>query len=114
MRAMRNLRLPLKPATKTALKELGRAVEPLFHVDEPDVSRDARSIFRRLQPDVTENQRLLSAVPRLVHSLLSSLDLLAPKYGVHRQTITTIWTEVESTLERKATTPRAQPGSEVE
>jgi hypothetical protein len=107
---MRNLRLPLKPATETALGELGRAVELLFSVDEPDVARDARSLYRRLQPDVTKNQRLLSAVPRLVRSLLSSLDLLAPKHGVHRQTITMIWAAVEKTLDSQATTARSQPG----
>jgi hypothetical protein len=107
---MKSLKLPLKAATETALGELGRAVEPLFHVEESDVCRDARSLYRRLLPEVTKSQRLLSAVPRLVLSLLSSLERLAPKHGVHRQTIAAIWVEVERTSESQATTARSQPG----
>jgi hypothetical protein len=82
----------------TALEALGRAVEPLFHADEPEVSRDARSLYRRLLPDVTTNQRLLGAVPRLVLSLLSSLDRLSPKHELHRQAVASIWDVVERSL----------------
>jgi hypothetical protein len=96
---MRSLRLPLNPATLTALEALGRAVEPLFHFDEPEVSRDARSLYRRLMPDVTTNQRLLSAVPRLVSSLLSSLERLSPKHDLHRQAVASLWDVVERSLD---------------
>jgi len=107
---MKCLKLPLKSATETALGELGRAVAPLSQAEGPDVCRDARSLYRRLVPEVTKSQRLLSAVPRLVLSLLSSLERLAPKHGVHRRTIAAIWVEVERTLESQATTSRSQTG----
>jgi hypothetical protein len=96
---MKTLKLPLNPTTESLLGELGRAVEPLFPVDEPQVSREAMSLYRRLQPGVTTNQRLLNAVPRLASSLLSSLEWAAPKHDTHRQDIERIWAEVQRSLE---------------
>ncbi len=87
--------LPLNPATEAMLKDLGRAVEPLFHADEPAISRDARSVFRRLLPEVTRSPHLLEAVPELVSSLLFSLDHLAPKYDLQRRPIAAAWKEIE-------------------
>ncbi len=84
------------PATEDVLRELGQAVQPLFRADEPYVSRDARSLFRRLLPDVTSNPRLLGAVPELVASLLYALDHLSPKYELHRARIVAAWKEVET------------------
>jgi hypothetical protein len=94
----KTLTLPLKPATENVLEELGRAVEPLFHAAEPHVCRDARSIYRRLLPDVTKNEILLETVPHLVVSLLHSLEILAPKYDLQFRTVETAWAEVERTL----------------
>lgn len=87
--------LPLSPAMEAVLKDLGQAVEPLFHADEPGVSRDARSVFRRLLPDVTKTPHLLGEVPRFVASLLYSLDHLSPKYDLQRKPIVAAWKEVE-------------------
>jgi hypothetical protein len=83
------------PAAEAALKELGRAVQPLFHAEEPSIGRDARSLFRRLLPDVIGTPRLLGAVPGLVASLLYSLDHLAPKYELQRMRIAAAWKEIE-------------------
>ena len=91
--------LPLMPATEAKLRELGRAVEPLFQVDEAEISRDAKGLYRRLQPEVTTNRRLLNAVPRLVASLLASLDWVAPGHDAHRKAIAAVWAEVERSLE---------------
>lgn len=85
---------PLTPAAEEALREIGRAVEPLFHAEEPGVCRDAKSLFRRVAPNVTTNQQLLNAVPRLVQSLLESLNRLGPKYEIPRGAIATAWAEV--------------------
>ncbi len=87
--------LPLNPAMEAVLKDLGRAVEPMFQADEPEVSRAARSVFRRLLPDVTKTPQLLGEVPRFVASLLYSLDHLSPKYDVQRKPIAAAWKEVE-------------------
>jgi len=89
------LMTPLPPAVETALRDIGLAVEPLFHADEPAISRDARSLFRRLVPDLTRNPALRGAVPKLVASLLDSLDLQGPKYEAQHRAIAEAWLEVE-------------------
>ncbi len=86
---------PLPPAAETALRDIGLAVEPLFRAAEPAISRDARNLFRRLIPDVTKNPHLRSAVPKLVASLLDSLDLQGPKYEAQQRAIAEAWLEVE-------------------
>jgi hypothetical protein len=86
---------PLPPAAETALREIGLAVEPLFRADEPAISRDARSLFRRLVPDVTRNPHLRGAVPKLVTSLLDSLERLGPKYELQKRSIAVAWQQVE-------------------
>jgi hypothetical protein len=87
---------PLTPAAEAALRDIGLAVEPLFCADEPAISRDARSLFRRLVPDVTKNPHLRGAVPKLVASLLDSLDRHGPKYTLEQRAIAGAWREVES------------------
>jgi hypothetical protein len=93
------LRSPLNPAAEVALRNIGRAVEPLFHAEDPGVCRDARGLFRRVVPDTTKNQHLLDAVPKLVASLLDSLERLGPTYEVQRNAITDAWFEVERASE---------------
>jgi len=103
--------LPLNPDKEAVLRDLGRAVEPLFQADEPEVSRDARSVFRRLLPDVTRNPYLLSQVPKFVSSLLYALDHLAPKYDPHRKPILAAWKEVEKVA--RILPPSAGAGGEL-
>jgi hypothetical protein len=86
---------PLEAALEAPLMELGAAVAPLVPANEPDVSRDARSIIRRLVPDPTTNPHLLDGVPKFVTSLLDSLNRLEPKYGAERAAIATAWNKVE-------------------
>ena len=85
---------PLKPGMETPLRDLGRAAELLFGADEPGVCKDARSLFRRLVPDVTRNPHLLEEVPRLAVSLLERLDRLAPDYAQERKAMAAAWSEV--------------------
>ena len=84
------------PAAIVALGNVGRAVEPLFLADEPEVCRDAKSLFMRLVPDVTKNPQLLDEVPKLIASLLESLDRLAPRHAAHRRAIAAAWAAFES------------------
>jgi hypothetical protein len=81
------------------LKNLGAAVASLLPADEPDVSRDARCILRRLVPDVTTNPHLLEGVPKFVTSLLDSLARLEPKYRAERTAIAEAWARVEGSAE---------------
>ena len=96
---MKKLTLPLDPATAARLEAVGPLLEPLFSVEEPEVSRDARSLYRRLAPQITTSQRLLSSVNRLGDSLLASLDRLAPKHDGPRRALAAAWAEVERSIE---------------
>ena len=86
---------PLAPALDAPLRKLGVAVASLLPAEESDVSRDARSLLRRLVPDVTTNPHLLDGVPKFVTSLLDSLDRLEPKYRSERKAIEAAWIAVE-------------------
>jgi hypothetical protein len=85
-----------EPGAVIELGNVGRAVEPLFLVEEPEVCRDAKSLFLRLVPDVTKNPQLLDEVPKLIASLLESLDRLAPRYAAHRSAIASAWAAFEN------------------
>ena len=98
---------PLEPALEAPLRKLGVAVASLLPADEPDVSRDARSLLRRLVPDVTTNPHLLEGVPKFVTSLLDSLARLEPKYRAERTAIAEAWTQVEGSA--GAVEPRPPP-----
>ena len=64
-RTMKSLLLPLNPAKETALGQPGRAVEPLFRVEESDVREGTRSLSPRLLPEVSKSQGPPSEVPGL-------------------------------------------------
>jgi hypothetical protein len=91
------------PAAVSALENVGRVVEPLFHADEPEVCRDAKSLFMRLVPDVTKDSQLLDEVPKLIESLLASLGRLAPEHAADRIAIAAAWEAFENLRVRSNT-----------